>query len=370
MSLIGTCPAHEPPPLVAVERKESADSVSMIEGRILARESGGGLLVEERSGRIHRLPSAEVVSVTEADVPFVPLSRDEMAAELLQQSGAGFSIHQTDHHVLCSDASEVYTEYCRRLLQNIVTEYSEFFAKTELAGEAIPSQLPVIIFSTPERLLAFARQQHPDTDFTDVPGYYSVRDNQMLIAALPGDGQFRSTAELTRAMKRHLRHVETIVHEAVHQLAFNTGLQVRYADNPLWLSEGLAVYFEHASGRSSTLWTGPGGVSRIHLPGFQSAVSEDRLRLPLTELLASDAAFLSGNQLAEAYAEGWALVFFLIRTDRRAFDRYLKLLEERRPLVTTGAQVRIRELEAATGQSVGMLEEALIRYMRRIRGPR
>src|SRR5439155_20506161 len=38
--------------------------------------------------------------------------------------------------------------------------------------------------------------------------------------------------------------VATIVHEATHQIAFNCGLQTRYADIPLWLCEGMAVYFE------------------------------------------------------------------------------------------------------------------------------
>ena len=36
----------------------------------------------------------------------------------------------------------------------------------------------------------------------------------------------------------------TIVHEATHQIAFNCGMQQRYADIPLWLCEGMAVYFE------------------------------------------------------------------------------------------------------------------------------
>ena len=37
------------------------------------------------------------------------------------------------------------------------------------------------------------------------------------------------------------RNVATIIHEATHQLAYNSGMQRRYADNPMWVSEGLAT---------------------------------------------------------------------------------------------------------------------------------
>ncbi len=38
--------------------------------------------------------------------------------------------------------------------------------------------------------------------------------------------------------------VSTIVHEATHQIAFNSGLHQRLSDCPKWFSEGIAMYFE------------------------------------------------------------------------------------------------------------------------------
>ena len=40
------------------------------------------------------------------------------------------------------------------------------------------------------------------------------------------------------------RQIATILHEACHQIAFNTGLQTRLGDYPLWVSEGIATFFE------------------------------------------------------------------------------------------------------------------------------
>lgn len=343
------------------------EAVTKLTGRVLAEIPDGGILLEEPSGRLHNLTPQQFVSLTARFDEFSYLTPDELAAMLLQQAGGGSTIQQTEHFVICSDASELYTAFCGRLLEKVVVEYLKFFEDSDVPLKKLTAKLPVLVFRDTARFQEFAHRQHPDTDFTDVPGYYSVRDNQMLITAISGDRAFRTNSDVVRELKKKPRQVETIVHEAVHQLAFNTGLQVRYADNPMWLSEGLAVYFERASGRGLTIWSRPGEVSRIHLPGFHAATSQNRLRLPLVDLLQSDQAFQSTDYLADAYAEGWAITFFLIRSDRAAFDRLLLHLQNRKPLQPIGAAARLAEFETATGRSLEDFGRYFLRYMSRVR---
>ena len=61
----------------------------------------------------------------------------------------------------------------------------------------------------------------------------------------------------------------TIIHEATHQLAFNCGMQNRYADIPLWLSEGIAIYFETPDLRNKRGWRSIGSVNRVRLAEFR-----------------------------------------------------------------------------------------------------
>ncbi len=366
LACVSVASADEKPTLVRLETGEGPSPTSIV-GRIAAKNDAGQLLLEEASGRLHSHTMNSTDSLTELQQPFQRLTADEMAAHLLKETGAGFRIHRTDNFLICSDASDLYTDFCSRLLQKVATEYHEFFEGSDVRVQDAPADLPVIIFRNSETFQAFAKQQHPTTDFSDVPGYYSVRDNQTLIAAVSGDREFRTRSQLLRELRKNTRQIETIVHEAIHQLAFNTGLQVRYADNPLWLSEGLAVYFEHAARRGAELWTQPGGVNRIHLPGFKAASASGRLRLPLSQLISSDAAFRSADQLADAYAESWALTYYLVRSDRQAFDRYLSALQNRKPLETVDATTRLREFEAATGTSLADIEERLVKYMSRVR---
>ena len=325
------------------------------------------LLLEKRNGQIATIAVDSIQSEEKIDEAWTPLSPEELADELLLQLGAAFAIHQTEHFVICSDASERYTDYCGRLLEKVHDEFIRFVKNGDLETDADLRPLPVIIFGQVGAFQEHAAKQHPETDFSDTPGYYSIRDNQMLIASLSGDRNFRTNSDVLRELRKKPRQVETIVHEAIHQLSFNSGLQKRYADNPIWLSEGLAVYFEQSSVRSGLIWSRPGNVNRIHFPGFQRSLSGGRLKLSLTDLVSTDTAFLSSENLAEAYATSWALTHFLIRTDREAYDSIVKRFQNQTPLKPFGAERRIKAVEAATEKSITELEDDLIRYVGRLR---
>ena len=70
--------------------------------------------------------------------------------------------------------------------------------------------------------------------------------------------------------------VATIIHEATHQLAFNRGLQARFADVPLWVSEGIALYFETPDLRNSRGWQTVGAVNRVRLDRFRQYLTTGR----------------------------------------------------------------------------------------------
>src|SRR4029078_11637531 len=83
------------------------------------------------------------------------------------------------------------------------------------------------------------------------------------------------------------RTVATIIHEATHQLAYNSGLEARFADNPFWVSEGIALYFETPDLQSSKGWKKIGGVNRVNLFNFRKLL-RDRPETSLTTLLSDE----------------------------------------------------------------------------------
>jgi len=81
-------------------------------------------------------------------------------------------------------------------------------------------------------------------------------------------------------------------------------MHTRYADNPLWLTEGMAMFFESPTSPAHRLEDGRSAqrpaLGQSHLPRPAAPDS-------LTSLLRSDARFTDAAQMGDAYAEAWAL---------------------------------------------------------------
>ena len=123
------------------------------------------------------------------------------------------------------------------------------------------------------------------------------------------------------------KNVQTLAHEATHQLTFNTGLLRRDADVPIGFVEGLGTYGEPRK----TL--GPSDLGPLNL---QRADDMAKLRrsfdwIPVRDLIADDSILRGGlfGRVLLAYAECWALVHMLLHDAERtkAFRGYLEAIQ-------------------------------------------
>src|SRR5690606_18797083 len=112
-----------------------------------------------------------------------------------------------------------------------------------------------IILSTPEQFVTFAERDVGPAALGS-KGYYSIMSNRMVlfdVAGLPAGSQ-PSVQEIQRKLVSAPFNIATVVHEATHQMAFNSGMHTRLADNPLWLVEGMAMFFETPDLTSRSGW--------------------------------------------------------------------------------------------------------------------
>jgi hypothetical protein len=165
--------------------------------------------------------------------------------------------------------------------------------------------------------------------------------NQVTMHDLTGTESLRSsgnsrgsTAQINQILAQPSGEaaVATIIHEATHQIAFNSGLLKRFADIPLWVSEGLAVYFETPDLQSAKGWRNIGAVNRPRLDRFREYLSS-RKESSLPTLSMDDQRFRDARQALDAYAEAWALNYFLLRQKPREYVAYLKMLGEKPAMV-------------------------------------
>lgn len=354
--------------VVVTLNADPADDAATLSGRVLVTAQDGGILVEERNGTLHNLTPGDFTDVRTTAEQFTPLNADELATELLGQLGSAWSIRQTDHFVIASTASDTWTEHCARLLETVCDEYFEFFEDLEIAVTPLDRPLAVILFRHQEQLQAFAAQQHPETTFEDVPGYYSSRSNQMYATDI-SSRPVSSRRDLLKLLRKKPRHTETIVHEAVHLLGYNTGLHTRQADNPLWFTEGLAAYFEPVSGRGKLLWTGPGRPNAVHLRQLRAQSPRNRLAVPLPRLIQDNRSFGDSATAANAYASSWGLTYGLLKRHREAFADITRNMQQRAPLVGVDTTEELKMFSKTTGMPLEKLEIQAASTVRRLRIP-
>lgn len=340
---------------------------AVFSGRIIADIAESAVLLEERNGKQHQVSARQIESRTDTGQRFVPFNSEELAADLLQQVPSGFESFETEHYIICSNSASEYIEFCGRLLEAVFDQYFRFMAEQGIVVRQPERRLPVIVFTSAAEFQTYASKQHPEISFADTPGYFSVRDNQTLLLDLTGDRSIRSMASIRKRLAENPLQLATVVHEAVHQLAFNSGLQVRMADNPLWLSEGLAMYFETTSLRSSLLWSRPGLVNPRHQPAFIRLLKGQEIPGGMNSLIQSDSAFLNPVELPAAYAKAWALTYYLLRKEKTGMQKYFRKLSQRKPMAGMTAEERILEFREVFGKTPDEMEQDLVSFVRRQR---
>ena len=153
----------------------------------------------------------------------------------------------------------------------------------------------------------------------------------------------------------------TIIHEATHQTAFNTGIHNRFADQPRWLVEGLATMFE-ASGvwNSQSYHSLKDRINTGRLADFRAGLKK-RKPGTLASLVASDQLFRTDG--AAAYAESWALVLFLCETRPRQLAEYFLKTAARADFSSYFAAQRVSDFAECFGSDLKQLEANFLAWM-------
>ncbi len=366
-------------PLVRVRyrvlaKAESADSPpvvaeKVVEGRLRVEAVDGGVLVEDRQGVVWPITASQSPVKEPLGTAFTGMSVDELTAALKAELGPGFEVITTPHYVICTNAGRGYGEWCGQMFERLHAGFQRFW-KERIPGLEPPERpLVAIAFATREEYQAF-QVTDAGGQVGAAQGYYSARTNRMVLFDQSREGIGGRTLDSAEIQKQALRNpaaIATVIHEAVHQLAFNMGLQTRYADNPVWFSEGLAMYFETPDLEARSGWRTIGRVNPARLDRYRTLAKPNPPEI--RSLIATDDRFRDPQTAIDAYAEAWALHFFLLRTQKEKYNAYLKMLEEKPPLKWDTPAQRVADFEAAFGP-LSVVEQEQLKFMKRLRGGR
>jgi hypothetical protein len=341
-------------------------------GRVLVEAADGGLLLQSDDGVLWIHEAAEIVRRKLLSEPFKPVGAKQLAERLLSELPPGFRVHTTPHYVVCYNTSRAYAQWTSSLLERLHKAFTNYWKHEGLALREPEFPLAVIVFADREAYDRHSRDDLPG-GVGNIVGFYSLRSNRVNMFDLSGAESLRgpqrrsSMREINQILSQPaaVPLVATIVHEATHQIAFNCGLQTRFADIPLWLCEGMAVYFEAPDLASTRGWRGIGRVNYPRLTTFRENLGAWRSG-SLERLLADDRRLRDPRTAADAYADAWALNYYLIKYEPEAYRDYLRALSAKPPLVEDGSQARLAEFTHYFGD-LRTLEQRFLEQMMRIK---
>lgn len=350
---------------------EKNGSKTKLEGRIEVEAQDGGVLLLTRDGVLWPIPKEEIAARSKDDKPFTPFTKDELAKKLTSEL-PGFKIHQTKHYVFCYNTSTGYAQWVGSLYERLYLAFYNYWKLRNLELHEPEFPLIALVFENQESYAQYSRKELGEAT-KSIIGYYSLQSNQVNMYDLTGVEELRIKGDRNSAARINAillkpgaeRTVATIIHEATHQLAYNSGLEARFADNPFWVSEGIAIYFETPDLQSSKGWKNIGGVNRVNLVNFRKLL-RDRPADSLTTLLSSDKRFRDPATAGNAYAEAWALNYFLLRKYEDKYIDYVKELSKQPQLVDEGAEFRLTMFKKHFGNDLGALDTEFLRYMRSV----
>lgn len=303
-----------------------------------------------RDGRLIDFNAAEARDYKQTATSFRPNSLLEMRSQLERDLGTQLEIVSTNHYVVAHPRTG-RADWADRF-ETLYRSFVHFFRVRGLKVRDPEFPLVAVVLPSQRDFLRFAAADGQRVG-PGVLGYYSPISNRILLYDIGGRNGSAADWGETAA---------TIIHEATHQTAFNTGVHDRFAQPPRWLAEGLGMMYEARGVYDSTTYTTlKDRINAGRLTQFRSYQSGNRPPHAFAELVSADDTFFKNPDMA--YAESWAFSFFLMETQPRRYGEYLQKTSLRPGGEPYTRARRMADFVAIFGQSIPMLEADFLRFI-------
>jgi hypothetical protein len=317
-----------------------------LEGQPLAWDAQQMFLLG-RDGALYDFAPQQAKKSRKTGRAFQGYSISEMRQQLRAEFDRSFEVSTTNHFVVVHPRGQwgAWTERLESLYRSFVHYMS--VRGFDLQAPAVPLVAIVFRDRTAYTRYAAAMGSHllPNT-----LGHYDPTTNRIFLY----DASRGGTEDWSE-------NAATIIHEATHQTAYNVGVHRRFAEQPVWLVEGLAMMFE-----SPGVWGARAGTTRAQrqnlgrLQDFRAGL-EGRSGDTLLQLITSDQMFRTDG--LRAYAEAWALSFFLSETQPVQYSQYLARVAARKPFSQYSARARLADFTEAFTGDLELLDAQLRRFL-------
>jgi hypothetical protein len=287
-----------------------------------------------------------------------------------------FLEYETKRFIVLSDAAPGWSRKQAALLDRTYHQFNRFARRLEVRPLPLRHKLVCVLFQEHHDYRRFARTADGVTaDW--ISGYYSPKNDRIVFYNIETNPDFAEAIQVSESAERIAKveghtpaargvlreeykkaAVATVVHEAVHQLAFHTRIQSPQIQNPLWLSEGLATAFETDRPNRSF---GPDQEYDLREEQFTELLDDGKL-IPLRKLVTySNMPNNEDDTIAAVYHQSYSLVTWMCRFRKTELRAFLDALRSERP-GRPSARRQLQIFEKAFGK-VGKVEKAWLRHV-------
>jgi hypothetical protein len=336
-------PAHAAEPLIRLTLNDRP-----LEGTPLAW-SEQKITLLARDGQIVEFLPAQAQNHSLIGGGFKSYTQGEIRGQLMREFGQAYEVSGVGHYLVVHPAGQK-DQWAPRF-ENLYRSFVQYYAARgwQLSEPRFP--LIAVVFPRQSDFQRHAAKEGVPPN-SGLLGYYSPVTNRILVYDVTAQSGLDWTV-----------NAETIVHEAAHQAAFNTGVHSRFGVAPRWVVEGVGTMFE-ARGvwQSRTYPNQTDRVNRGLLSAYRRYVASGRRPADaIARLVDSDRPFQASP--TTAYPEAWALSFFLVETMPKQYTAYLAKTAATPAFSAYRGPQRLKDFSDAFGSDLTMLDARLQRFM-------
>jgi hypothetical protein len=339
-------------------------------------------------------------------IPDDPKLEATLASAISKAMGHPFKSKSTRHFILVYDTPEEFSSRCASQVEAAYDAFMVYLNSRSIHPNLLTRRLVVVLYAKRADFQNYAKL----ADGSELPlagGYYSgatnfvafyddssseeavklegtlkdsiKKSNELAVqiddASRRGQTGLVNTLSVERARIEqwisatradHQAHAgrqnaSKTMHEAAHQLSFNTGVQVRNADYPMWLSEGLATQFETTdrTGRVDPLIVNP-----TRLSAFREAQREKKMISLETLIMENPPASVDNKTMNIWYGASWAFFHYLYEERRGAIEKIFAAYQKIGASKSVSPEERKRIVVEACGEKIETLEKKFLAYVK------
>jgi hypothetical protein len=301
-----------------------------------------------REGRLWSFDPSDAKSYRKSSATFQSYPVADIRERLARELGKSFEVSNTGHFLVAHPKGQ--RDVWSPRFEKLYHSFKYYFSVRGFNVNEPEFPLVAIVWSNQSDFLRYAASENARVA-PGTLGYYSQKSNRITLFDTSGGAGGDAWQQ----------NADTIIHEATHQTAFNTGVHRRFAVAPRWLVEGLAMMFEAPGVHSSRQFgSQQDRINRDRLAQFKRLV-EKHQAAPLESLIASDNLFQTDVNTAYAYA--WALSFYLVETQPQKYSKYLAMTAKRPVFEDYSTAARVADFMTTLGANQSQLDARFLRFM-------